>query len=198
MFRSRQSLLLNTLAFLSAVWTVGMAPSALALTSVYFSPADDGLSGGTTIPETGLQSIYLYINGGPTASAGGSACHEGSGDEVCGYDVELTGLNGLTFSAFNEDPGADLLVNLGASSLRINGLDTTAPSPGPQRIGELQVNSVTGGEVELTSGEVIGANLESEALSSIVLVAAPEPTFFALLASGVAMLTFLARLRSDA
>jgi hypothetical protein len=108
-----------------------MTNPALALTSVYFSPNDDGFSGSNPIPDSGLQSVYLYIDGGPTPSAGGSACYEGEGDELCGYDVELTGLNGLTFSAFNADPGANLLVNLGASSLRINGLDTIAPTPGP-------------------------------------------------------------------
>ena len=55
----------------------------------------------------------------------------------------------------------------------VNGLDTAAPTPGPKRIGELLVNAVAGGSLELTSGEVIGADLSNENLSSGELVAVP-------------------------
>ena len=141
---------------LSCVCLGWLAGPALAVTSVYYSPNDDGLPGSTQLPPGPVHSVYLYIDGGPSASAG-NACDEGQGDEVCGYDLEVTALDGLILSSFNADPGANLLVNFSASSMRVNGLDSQSPTPGPHRIGELLVDTVLGGELELTSGEVIGA-----------------------------------------
>lgn len=177
------------------VCLVGFAGPALAAT-VYHSPNDDGLPGSTEIPSGGLQSIYLYIDGGPTASALDTACNDGQGDEVCGFDVEVTGLNGLTLSVFNADGGANLLVNFGAGSMRVNGLDAQSPTPGPHRLGELVVNALVGGEVELTSGEVVGAALDSEILAAGTLVTVPEPGQLVLLASGLGLLLALAGRRS--
>lgn len=163
-------------------------------TVVYHSPNDDGLPGATQIPEGGVQSVYLYIDGGPGASAGGEACDVGGGDEVCGYDLEITALNGLTLSAFTPDVGADLMPNFSAGSLKLNGLDSVAPTPGPHRVGELLVNAAVGGEVELTSGEVVGADLVTEVLAASTLVTVPEPGVLLALGSGVLLLAGLARL----
>ena len=169
--------------------------SALAVTQVYHSPNDDGVAGSTDIPSGGTQSVYLYIDGGAAASAAGTACHVGTGDEVCGYDLELTALTGLTLSSFTPDGLADLLVNFSAASMKLNGLDTQSPVPGPHRIGELVVNAVVGGALELTSGEVVGADLTSEALAPGTLVTVPEPGHVLLLASGVGLLIGLGRWR---
>lgn len=173
-----------------------LAGPALAVTSVYHSPNDDGLPGSTQIPAGGAQPVYLYIDGGPVSSAVGSACNDGQGDEVCGYDLELTALNGLTLSLFNADVGANLLVNFSASSMKVNGLDTQSPTPGPHRIGELLVNAVVGGEVELTSGEVVGADLGSEILPTTTLVTVPEPGQLLLLGSAIGLLVVLGRRRA--
>ena len=143
----------------------------------------------------GVQSVYLYIDGGATASAAGRACNDGSGDEVCGFDIELAVAGGLTLSSFAPDVGANLLVNFSASSMRVNGLDTQSPAPGPQRLGELLVNAAAGGAVDLTSGEVIGADLGSELLSTTILVTVPEPGQLLLLGSGGLLLAGLARRR---
>jgi hypothetical protein len=174
-----------------------LAGPALAVTSVYHSPNDDGLPGSTEVPAGGVQSVYLYIDGGAVASGVGSACNDGQGDEVCGYDLELTALSGLTFSSFDADVGADLLVNFSASSMMVNGLDTQSPTPGPHRIGELLVNAAAGGEVELTSGEVVGADLGSEILSTTTLVTVPEPDQLLLLGSAIGLLVVLARRRAS-
>jgi hypothetical protein len=173
-----------------------LAPSALA-SQVFHSPGDDGVPaiGEPIVAEGGVQSVFLYVDGGALASLAGSACNDGAGDEVCGFSVTLTGLGGLTLSAFNADPGADLLVNLGAGSIVINGLDPVSPTPGPKRIGELLVNAAVGGSVELSGGEVVGADLSTETLLVGTLVVVPEPSKLALLASGLLLLRTLAERR---
>jgi hypothetical protein len=174
----------------------GLAVPALAATSVFHSPNDDGLPGSTQIATGGVQPVYLYIERGSVASAAGRACHDGQGDELCGYDLEVTGL-GLTLSSFNPDPGANLLVNFTAGSMKLNGLDSQAPTPGPQRIGELLVNAIGAAEVALTSGEVVGADLTSEVLPTATLVTVPEPGSLLLLGSGIGLLAVLARRRAS-
>jgi len=168
-------------------------------TDVFHSPADDGqpAAGAPTIPEGGTQSVHLYVDGGATASAPGSACDTGVGDEVCGFTVTLTGLSGLTISSFTPDGGADLVVNQSAGQIVINGLDPVSPTPGPQRIGELSVNAVTSGAVELTSGEVIRADLGLEVLPTQTLVSVPEPTEMALWIAGASLLAAMGRGRAQ-
>ncbi len=177
----------------SALWSL----PALG-TDVFHSPNDNGQPAGgvPTIPEGGTRSVYLYVDGGVTASAPGSACHEGAGDEVCGFTVTLTGLNGLTISSFTPDGGADLVVNQSSGSIVINGLDPVSPTPGPQRIGVLDVNAATNGQVELTSGEVIGADLDSETLPSQTVVSVPEPAALAMWLAGASLLSAMARGRA--
>jgi len=142
--------------------------------------------------------VYLYIDGGASASVVGTACVTGSGSEVCGYTLTLTGLTGLTLAGFVPDVGADLLYDSDTIELVINGLDTAAPTPGPKRIGELSVVAVAGGSLELTGGEVVGADLSSETLASGEIVAVPEPGALLQLACGSALLGCLGyrRLRS--
>lgn len=175
------------------VLAAGLVCLPASASQVFHSPNDDGLAGATEIPSGGVQSVFLYIDGGVVSSSPGSACNDGAGDEVCGFDLELTGQAGLTFSAFDADDGADLLVNFSAGSVRINGLDPLAPSAGPQRIGELLVNAADGGRVELTTGEVVGADLGSETLSAQTLVTVPEPGSLLMLVSGLGLLLGLVR-----
>jgi len=165
---------------------------------LYHSPNDDGQPaiGPAQVPPGGTQSVYLYIDGGASASPGGTACDSGPGDEVCGYTLTLTGLTGLTLLGFTPDGGANVLHNLGSLELRVNGLDTDAPTPGPKRIGELVVDAVVGGSLELTSGEAIGADLSSEVLPVGEVVTVPEPGVLLQLASGSALLWCLGRRRA--
>jgi hypothetical protein len=187
------------LFFVAFVAALLCATPAIA-TQVFHSPNDDGqpAAGPPSIPEGGVQSVYLYIDGGASASAVGTACAAGTGSEVCGYTLTLTGLTGLTLAGFVPDVGADLLYDSDTIELVINGLDTAAPTPGPKRIGELSVLAVAGGSLELTGGEVVGADLSSETLASGEIVAVPEPGALLQLACGSALLGFLGhrRLRS--
>jgi hypothetical protein len=187
----------RALAVLGSLLTLALAGSASA-TQLFHSPNDDGqpAAGPPTVPAGGLQPVYLYIDGGAAASAGGSACDTGTGDEVCGYTLTLTGLNGLTLASFTPDGAANVLHDLSALEFRVNGLDSVSPTPGPKRIGVLQVNAVEGGSLELTSGEVVGADLASETLASGELAAVPEPAALLQLASGAALLGCLKRRRN--
>ena len=132
--------------------------------------------------------MYLYIDGGALASAVGTACYTGTGSEVCGYTFTLTGLNGLTLVGFTPDGSADLLHDISGLEFRVNGLDTLTPTPGPKRIGELLVSGVEDASLELSSGEVIGADLSSEILPSAEVVYVPEPGVMPLLVTGVVAL----------
>jgi hypothetical protein len=168
---------------------VHLGPTAEAV-EIYHSPNDDGLpaAGAPMIAESGVQSVYLYIDGGGAASQPGSACDMGLGDEVCGFTLTLKGINGLTLASFNPEGSANLLHDSNALQLRVNGLDTAAPTPGPKRIGELLVNAVSGGVLELTEGEVVGADLSSETVEIPIVVSAPEPSGLLQLLSGIALL----------
>ncbi len=174
-----------------------MGTSATA-TQLYHSPNDDGQPsvGPPSVPLGGVQPVYLYIDGAAAASPIGTACDTGSGDEVCGYTLTLTGLTGLTLTAFTPDGSADLLFDLSAVELHVNGLDTAAPTPGPKRVGELLVNTVAGGALELSSGEVVGADLSGEFLPVTDVVTVPEPGVLLQLASGIALLGRLDRRRA--
>jgi len=180
------------------VATTLLAGPAVAATQVYHSPNDDGApaSGPPVVCEGGVRSVFVYIDGGPSASLPGAACHEGVGDEICGYDLYLTGLNGLTLEGFAADPAADLIENLSAGELKLNGLDSVSPTPGPMRIGELLVNATSGGALELTSGEVVGADLTSEQLGTSTIVSVPEPGRLMLLGSGLIFLVCVGRRRA--
>lgn len=181
--------------FALAIVAAGLPAAAAQL---FHSPGDDGQPpfGPGTIAEGGVRSIFLYIDDGAMASAPGSACHDGQGDEICGYQVTLTGAGGLTIASFAPEPGADLLVDQSAGGIVINGLDPVSPTPGPKRIGELQVNAATGGSLSLTDGEAIGADLGSEILTTGTLVVVPEPRAAVTLASGGLLLAALARRRA--
>jgi hypothetical protein len=199
LYRCARSRLARWIALVAMVaGLLPVAAPASAVTQVYHSPGDDGVPapGEASVPEGGVQSVYLYIDGGAAVSGAGTACDTGQGDEICGYELVLTGLGGLTLSAFNPDAAADVVLNLGAGSVLINGLDSEAPTPGPKRIGELQVNAVADGELELTSGETVGANLSEESIPTTTVVTVPEPGHFVLLGSGLAMLAALSRGRA--
>ena len=167
-------------------------------TQVYHSPNDDGLPavGPPQVLEGGVRPVYLYIDGGALASPAGTACDTGSGDELCGFTLALTGQAGLTLIGFTPDASANLLYDLNALEFRVNGLDTTSPAPGPKRIGELSVDATAGGSLQMTNAEVVDAGLSAEQLGSVEIVAFPEPGKVLQLGVGIALLAGFARRRS--
>lgn len=182
----------------AALAALAVCAMPAAATQVYHSPNDDGApaAGQPTIAEGGLQAVYLYVDGGASASAPGTACDSGQGDEVCGFAVSLSGAGGLTFDSFSGDGGADLMVNESATTVVINGLDPVSPTPGPKRIGVLMVNAVNGGSVVNDGGEVVAADLGSEVLASETVAFVPEPAGMTAWACGVSLVGLLARRRA--
>ncbi len=185
-------------ALLSCVslFIILLAPT-LASAQIYHSPGDDGqpAAGPPTVAEGGVQPVYLYVSAGTTASSAGTACDTGTGNEVCGIEVLLTATTGLTFVGFTPDGAADVVTNLSATSFMLGALDTQAPTPGPTRLGVLQVNAVSGGGVDIESGEWVGADLSSTTIAPDTLVSVPEPGEVALLVAGLGLLLGLARRR---
>jgi hypothetical protein len=189
--RSRRARRIALVAFVACVGPI----TTSAATQVYHSPGDDGVPavGQATLPAGGVQSVFLYIDGGATVSGVDEACDTGAGDELCGFEFGLDAVSGLTLSSFSPDGGVDLVSNLSAGSIKINGLDTVSPSPGPHRLGELQVNSVAGGVLALYLGETVNADLSESRIPITAVVAVPEPGHLALLGSGLLMLSALYR-----
>ena len=115
----------------AALWaTVALllwSASPAAATQVFHSGADDGVASAQIGAADGKQ-LFLYIDGGAVASAPGAACMDGLGDEVCGFDLELLAQGGLSLTSFTPDPGADIMIDLNGAILRVNGLDSLAPT----------------------------------------------------------------------
>ncbi len=189
--RPRFGALAAALGLVAALsWGMPATATHATGTQVFHSPNDNGQPAGgfPEVPSGGVSSLYLYIHGGASASPVGTACDTGTGNEVCGYTLTLTALTGLTLAGFTPDEGANLLHGINGLEFRLNGLDTLTPTPGPKRIGELLVNGVEGGSLQLSSGEVIRADLSSEIVASSQVVYLPEPGALLMLASGVALL----------
>ncbi len=171
-------------------------PTASTASILFHSSADNGVANAVVAEGTG-QAIFLYIESGVVASAPGAACDSGGGDEICGYDIDLTGVGGLTITAFVPEPSANLVTNLNAGTLKINGLDSVSPTAGPQRIGELTFDGTIGATLEVDA-ELVGADLSIETLSASTVVTVPEPQFMILLIAGALMLVALRTRRAKA
>jgi hypothetical protein len=171
----------------------GLQASAVvsAAPVVYHSPGDDGNDPGApaTVSEPS-DILYLYLDAGPSASASGTECNTGSGDEICSWQISLLASGNISITGFTPDPGMDVVSKQTATSLIANGVHATTGRLGPTRIGELQLAVSGSGSLDLSEGVIVGANLTLKSVSPTAL-ALPEPSTTALLMSGVvALLTF--------
>lgn len=173
--------------------------------------ADDvGFDHHTRILPIGTTTLHLYATAGPAPSGEGEAVcspapEGGSGDEICGMDVQVNvagpaflagfrpagppGGTGISFFPTTFDPAT--------KSLRLNSARGTDPIPaGAFKFGELDV-TVTGGSgvVVTVSGNamVLGQRQVAEIEPNIIAV--PEPGATCLLASALLGLAGLAGLR---
>jgi hypothetical protein len=193
---------------LGLLGVAGTAPAAEAPT-VYVSPTGDGQpppSPPAKIPLVGANDLDLWIASGPTATPAGGAqivCANALGDELCGWQLEITATGGVTIQSFTPATVATgqpiRSHRVSSSLLRVNRVHAAQPDPGdfgPMRIGTLSVFVADEGEIRLgTDSEVIGARLQRlGALGSPLAV--PEPATLSGIAAGILFLALALRGRS--
>lgn len=178
---------------------VGLASAALAQPVVYQSPADDGVDPGVPFVLSGdpAESVYLYVDSGPDASATGTPCVDGTGDELCAYRFCVATSDSVGVVDFLPEAGSDIVWRATSTELCATGGDAIVGELGPVRVGELILSSTAGGDAQVVEGEGVGASLTLDAVPVRVL-AVPEPGGSLQLASGIAGLFALARRRRSA
>lgn len=167
---------------------------ANALPTIFHSPNDDGEPApGLASVALGVQTLHLYIDGGSQASSA-LPCEEGDGDEVCTWEVSIVPTGDVTFQGFNNASGVES--NLDSSLLRAIGGNPFTGDLGPTKMGDLTINSVAGGTVELDRGDTVNAAQSIDALMPGELVDVPEPRVPLSLAWGALGLQLLRRWRT--
>jgi len=149
---------------------------AIAQNMVYHSPNDDGFNPGfaLNLPIGPSESLYLYLDAGANGSQNGTACSDGDGRELCGYQVVADALGGAFFVDFI--PESNVVHSLTSSQLNANGLFGLNPALGPVRIGELKVGSSgPGSEVMIMGGEAVLAALQIEPIPQSIVANTPVP-----------------------
>ncbi len=177
--------------------------AAMAFPTPFHSPLDDGqpAAGGPLLP-AGVHSIYMYLETGPMPSdtgAGEEICLNGSGDELCAWQVDVVATGSFDFLAFTPDPAlaASLRWQLVSPTLlRINRTNATAGGDfGVVRIGELSVDVGTSGTAAVgASSQAASAALGSVAFDGD-LIAVPEPGAFLRWVTGSLFLAAASRWR---
>jgi hypothetical protein len=124
---------------------------------------------------------------------------------LCGYDVTIMPSGSVSFVSFTEadvDNGQPKF-NLSNGVLRIVGVNALSPGDGAQHLGQLVFDNPGTGEVwvkaaSTTSQEnkAVGAALGAPEVIDEQVIAAPEPSGFAQMLSGVIALAGLAAWRA--
>jgi hypothetical protein len=99
-----------------------------------------------TIPVT----LKLTNDTGAGPSAPGQECHQGAGDEVCAWDVKITGVGGVAFPPNSVDIGTnDVVFNQRTpTEILANGGDPIVGQRGTQTLFSFMVTTGTGGAVQ--------------------------------------------------
>ena len=169
---------------------------ARAQSVVYHSPNDNGANPGSIydLPVSTGEPLNLYLDAGVLASQSGTACNDGNGREVCGYEIVVDALGSAYFTNFRPEP--NVVYKLTSGRANINGLFSLNPALGAVKIGELTTaSSDENGAVMMTGGTVVLAALQDESVPQIMLAQVPEPIGSLPLIAGVALLAGLGRRR---
>lgn len=175
------------------------AGQAAAQAAVYHSPANDGVIPAATpvLPTSGPEWLHLYADtAGNAATASGTACEDGDGDEICGWHVSIQAAAGAELLSFT--PATGVVYSLTTSALTAAGVGANPPSVAPYWIGDLLVQSTDPSmatSIEAGGVHVVTADLSVQpiAVNTVATIPLPEPGRGAGLAAGLACLAALRR-----
>ena len=176
------------------------ASSATGAPIVYHSPGDTGTRPTIApyLPKASSVTLHLWLDPGSTPVSG-TVCTDATGDASCAYDLRIQVQGDSKIVSFT--PIGDVIQKLtpptNATLLRANRIASAAPLIGKQKIGTLVVDTTgpQGGLIEVTGVHSLGAALQLESIPSNTIAYVPEPGQLLLLASGLAGLAVLHRLR---
>jgi hypothetical protein len=172
-------------------------PSLSATPSLFHSPLDDGVNPGAPPVLSGspTETLYLYLDAGPSATGVGVACVDGDGDELCQWELGLAISGDASVASFTPDAGQDIVWASSGGALDATGGKATVGELGPIRIGELEV-SITGGawSANVAGGSIVDAGFALDGVHTGT-IAMPEPGLSLQLLAGGAALLVLARRR---
>jgi hypothetical protein len=182
------------LAVAALVLLLGLHVEVNAQIVVFHSPNNDGMDPGGMVPIESAESVtlHLYIDNPGAATATGTVCEDGDGNELCGYDLTLEALGGFEFTGFNEV--ANTSYSLTDHRVRLNVVEAIDGISGPAYIGDLIVTAISGTTVDLSRGQALDASLSLIDIAPRSLISlVPEAGFLPLLGSGLLLLLALGR-----
>jgi hypothetical protein len=158
-------------AMLAVLLLVG--PQMVLGFEVFQDPTDTGVNPGTPLQldPNSFMNLNIYFHHGTVLPDPNLACSgEVTGDEVCGWDIDIITTGDVTLVDFVPGLGTDIVFNLMASELLMNGGDAIAGEVGTHRIGTLSVSSgAADGTVEVVGNLWVTAELEAVAVPPTVL-----------------------------
>lgn len=189
----RRAFVASVVVACGVVWA--FAEASAAPPAIYHSPADDGFpaNGPVEIPSGAPHTIYLYLDGGETASPE-TRCSDGSGDEICAWDLALEAFEGLVIESFV--PESDTIARTTSTTIRMNGGDPWRGTLGRQRLGVIEVTGgPLGSRLDVMPSAAVASDLSVETVSQSTLIIVPEPRTLASLISGGTALAALGHRR---
>lgn len=107
------------------------------------------------------------------------------GDEVCGWDIDIITTGDVTLVGFEPGLGTNIMFQLTASELWMNGGDPLAGQVGTHRIGTLSVSSgAADGTVEVVGNLYVTADLGTAAVPPATLAQTADVEVIPILPKG--------------